>query len=71
MEPKLNFQVPVEGLELYKALRHHKSIINNDSHSKFSKLFLFVVYHFFTEKILKKFTYKKEHNFSEKNPLKA
>ena len=56
---------------LYKALRHHKSIINDDSHSKFSKLFLFVVYNFFTEKILKKFTYKKEHNFSEKNPLKA
>ena len=44
MEPKLNFQVPAEGLELvillhalYQALRHHKSIINDDGHTKIKK----------------------------------
>ena len=49
MEPILNFQVPVEGLELvillhtqYFALRHYKSKMNYVSHPKF---FLAIIMH--------------------------
>jgi hypothetical protein len=59
MEPILNFQVAAEGLELltllhtpYYALRHHKAIINDESHP-FLVLFLLIISNFFTKIILK------------------
>ena len=76
MESILNFQVPAEGLEMvillhaqYKALRHHKLIINDDSQPNFF-LYHFGNYFqfFFTKRIFKSFHFWKKINFSEKMP---
>ena len=61
MEPKLNFQVPAEGLELMILLHTYplKSMINDDSHPIFEKKKknIFIVSNFFTQKILKFFDF--------------
>ena len=79
MEWKLNFQVPAEGLELlillhtqYWALRHHKLIINDDSHPQFFLSYINPICpSFFIKSFLKIFTFEKNLNFSEKMPTEG
>jgi hypothetical protein len=76
MEPRLNFQVPYEDIELLillhtqnKALRHHKPIINDDSHPNFFLHHFINYFRFFYKKDFEKFlVLQKNHNFSEKTP---
>ena len=79
MEPKLNFQVPAEGLEMlilqhrqYKTLGPHKSVMHHHSHPNiFFIISISYSKFFFTKMILKNFPFEKIPIFSEKNPLKA
>ena len=76
MEQILYFQVPAEGLELvillhtqYLGLRHHKLMINDDSHPKtFGLNKPYMPIFFLLKAFLKIFTFEKNLNFSEKMP---